>query len=517
MSKSRIHKSMQTAVAGIAYQIVVLVFSFVSRTIFIRILGSEYLGINGLFSNILTILSLAELGFGSAINYCLYKPLAENDEDKIAALMNFYKKIYNTIAIVVFIVGISLTPFLDYLVNTDKAIPHLKIYYILILLQTVVSYCFVYKMALFNANQEGYLVTNYGIFTYVLQFFLQNIFLILTHNFSIYLIMSIVCTLLNNILISRKADKTYAYLNKKIYLEKKEKKEIFKSVKSLFIYRVGGVFLNGTDNILISVMIGTAVVGIYSNYLMIVNAVKGFVTTLFRSVQASIGNLSVSESKDKQIALFKVLDFLAFVFYGGCAICFWALLNEFIFMWLGEKYLLDEIVVAIIVLNFYIPGTLEITTMFRDAIGLFNKTKYVFLLTAIINMFLSIMLGKVWGLAGILAATIFARLLTNFFYEPWVLHYSYFNSSVMKYFVKQIFQMGIIFCTVSLLKVIFRYMGIGFGWFILKVLLTGITVLAVFWCIYHKTQEYRYIHDNVLNPRINQLIKFVKKDKKNEN
>lgn len=511
---SRINKSMYTAMAGFIYQITVLVCGFVGRTIFIKVLGSEYLGINGLFSNILTILSLAELGFGTAINYCLYRPLAENDEDKIVALMHYYKKIYNVIAITVFFAGISLTPFLKYLVNTKSEIPNLSLYYIIILLQTVVSYLFVYKMALLNANQQGYLVTKYGIITYILQFLMQSIFLIYTHNFILYLITSIISTLINNILISRKVDKTYNYLDRKVYLNKKEKKEIFKNVKSLFVYRIGGVILNGTDNILISIMVGTSSVGIYSNYLMLVNSVKGFVTILFRSVQASIGNLSVSEDKDKQMEIFKILDFTAFFFYGSCAVCFWSLLNEFIVLWLGKQYVLSEVVVAIIVLNFYIPGTLEITTMFRDAVGLFNKTKYVFLLTSLINLIVSIILGSRFGLAGVLGGTIVARLLTNFIYEPYVLYNTYFKKSSTEYFIKQFIQICMIVFMVIILKLVFSLMGNGFLWFIVKTIITGNFIIVFFWLAYHKTPEYKYIIDNIIKPfyiSIINRISFLKR------
>ena len=232
MGESRIVKSSYNAIFGILYQIVVLVFSFASRTIFIKILGSEYLGINGLFGNILTVLSLAELGFSSAINYSLYKPIADHDVHKIAALMKFFKKIYYVVATVVLGIGLSLVPVLRYLVNVETDIPNLTLYYILILMQTVISYLFVYKMAIINANQQGYLVSNYGIFTYILQFVLQNAMLIMTHNFALYLSVQILCTLINNLLISHKADLVYPELKYQDRLKKSEKIAIFRNVKT---------------------------------------------------------------------------------------------------------------------------------------------------------------------------------------------------------------------------------------------------------------------------------------------
>lgn len=498
MRESRIVKSSYNAIFGVLYQIVVLVFSFVSRTIFIKILGSEYLGISGLFSNILTVLSLAELGFGTAINYSLYKPIAEHDVHKIAALMNFFKKVYYVVAAIVLSIGLSLVPVLSYLVNVETDIPNLTLYYILILMQTVVSYLFVYKMAILNANQQGYLVSNYGIFTYILQFVLQNVMLVITRNFAVYLGVQILCTLINNLLISRKADLIYPELKYKACLEKAEKIEIFRNVKDLFLYKIGAVILNGTDNILISTLVGTVWVGIYSNYLMLVNAIKGFVTIVFNAMQASIGNLSVKEDIDTQFRLFKVLDLLCFVCYGFCAICFWTLLDKFIFIWLGSDFLLEPHVVAIVVFNFYIPGILSITAMYRDATGMFKQTKYIFLTTAFINLILSIILGKIWGLTGILAATLIARLCTNFWFEPFVIYKHYFKRNICEYFVNQIVRIIFIAILVGLYSFIFNFIPLNIGTFLIESVVCGVGSIIAIWLYIRRKEEYSYIYENLI-------------------
>lgn len=510
MSESRIVKSSYNAIFGILYQIVVLVFSFVSRTIFIRILGSEYLGINGLFSNILTVLSLAELGFSSAINYSLYKPIADHDVHKIAALMNFFKKIYYVVAAVVLGIGLSLVPVLRYLVNVETDIPNLTLYYILILMQTVVSYLFVYKMALLNANQQGYLVSNYGIFTYILQFVLQNIMLVITHNFTLYLSVQILCTLVNNLLISRKADLIYPELKYKDCLEKEEKRVIFRNVKDLFLYKIGAIILNGTDNILISTFVGTVWVGIYSNYLMLVNAVKGFVTIVFNAMQASIGNLSVKEDIDTQFQLFKVLDLLCFACYGFCAICFWTLLNKFIYIWLGADFLLKPHVVAIVVFNFYIPGVLSITSMYRDATGMFKQTKFVFLTTAFINLILSIILGRVWGLTGILAATLIARLCTNFWFEPFIIYKHYFKKNAGEFFLNQIVRIIFISILVGLYSFVFDFIPLNLGTFLLESVVCGVGSLVAIWMYIRCKEEYAYIYENLIK-KLLMRIKIIRR------
>lgn len=495
---------------GILYQIVVLIFSFVSRTIFIKILGSEYLGINGLFSNILTVLSLAELGFSSAINYSLYKPIADHDVHKIAALMNFFKKIYYVIATVVLGLGLSLVPVLHDLINVETDIPNLTWYYILILMQTVVSYLFVYKMAIINANQQGYLVSNYGIFTYILQFVLQNIILVITHNFALYLSVQILCTLINNLLISHKADLLYPELKYKDYLKKSERRAIFQNVKALFLYKIGAVILNGTDNILISIFVGTIWVGIYSNYLMLVNAVKGFVTIIFNAMQASIGNLSVKEDLDTQFRLFKILDLLCFCCYGFCTICFWTLLNKFIFIWLGADYLLESYVVVIIVFNFYIPGVLSITSMYRDATGMFRQTKFVFLTTAFLNLILSIIFGRIWGLTGILIATLIARLCTNFWFEPFIIFKHYFKRNVCIFFVNQIVRIIFISILVRLYSFIFNFIPLNIGTFLIESVVCGAVSLFAIWLYIRRKEEYTYIYENLIKKLLIQM-RIIKK------
>lgn len=504
MKKSRIEKSSKTAAHGIIYQIIVLSFSFIGRTIFVKTLGSEYLGINGLFSNILTVLALAELGFGTAINYSLYRPIAEHNTKAITALMNFYKKVYNIIAVGVLGIGLSLIPFLDMIVNLQQDIPHLKIYYVLVLLQTVISYCFAYKMAILNANQQGYMVSNYGMVTYILQFVLQSAFLILTHNFIIYLCIQILCTFVNNLLIAHKVDKVYPELKGKDTLSKQERKSIFTNVKALFVYKVGSVILNGTDNILISTLVGTIWVGIYSNYILLINSIRGFVVIIFNSIQASIGNLSVSEDNEKQYFMFKVLNLLCFLIYGFCSICFLVLFDDFMMIWLGKDFLLGQLTLAIVVLNFFIPGSLSITSLFRDSVGLFKKTKYVFLVTALLNLVLSIVFAQFWGLNGILFATLVARLLTNFWYEPYVLLKQYFHKSAKGYFIQAAGQLVVIFVLAVAIKMLLSFLPCTIIWFFVKCLLCAGIVLTVFWLGARKTAEYKYLYDNLFR-------RFIKK------
>lgn len=446
-NKSRIHNSLRNFVVALAQQTVTLILGFVSRWLFIHVLGASYLGINGLFSNILTVLSMADLGFGSAIVYSMYKPLAEHDEDKLAALIYFYKKVYNLIALVISVIGLTLLPFLKYLVTLDNPVPCLEIYYLLLLGNTVISYLFSYRMCIITADQKSYLLNIFQFIFQIIQFILQIIVLFVLKNYIVYLLIQVICTLANNIYAAHKAKILYPYIIKKIELSKEEKKNIWDNIKSMFLYKIGGVLLNNTDNILVSIMVGTIWVGYYSNYSMIVTYITTFTTIIFTSVNASVGNLSVEKGISYQYKIYKIMDFVAYWIFSFCSICLFVLMSDFIQLMYGIEYRMDITISAIIVLNFYMPGIIRVNSIFRDATGLFKKTKYVFLFTSLINLILSVALGINWGLLGIFLATAIARLMTNVWYEPVVLFRDYFKKKPKEYFSTHLKRDCIVFVT----------------------------------------------------------------------
>ena len=339
MTEGRIKNSVRNISYRFVSQVASIVLKFVSRTIFIYILGVEYLGINGLFSEILQMLSLADLGFGTAMVYSMYKPLAEHDEKRLTQLVALYKKIYTIIAITITVIGISLVPFLKYLVNMDKDIPYLKVYYLLYLANTVSSYLVVYKTCILNADQKNYLISKYNtIFSFV-SLSVTSVFLLITHNFMVYLIAQVAVTYANNFYVSHVAEKQYPYINNKVEkLPKKEGKQIFQNVKSVFIYKVANTLIGSTDNTLISVLIGTIAVGFYSNYCMIVNNITLFINIIFSSVTASIGNMVVEANKKKNYDVYCLMQFVSFLLSSVAITVTYLVINDLINVWLGEKF-----------------------------------------------------------------------------------------------------------------------------------------------------------------------------------
>ena len=490
-SESRKLNSIRNIIFGYGNQILTLLLSFIGRTVFIKVLGEDYLGINGLFSDVLTMLSMADLGFGTAMVYSFYKPIAEHDEKRIAALIHFYKRIYNWIAFVVAVVGVMLIPFLKYLVNLDQGIPHLKIYYLFFLANTVISYLFVYKTSIINASQKNYLISQYQAIVNVVKTVVQIVALLVFHNYFIYLFIAIAATLANNLIASRKADQLYPEIRKSHEeLDTESKKSIFENMKSIFLYKVSGVLLNGTDNTLISIIVGTVWVGIYSNYNMIITAVNNFVNTLFSSVTASIGNVIVTEKSGKRYEVFKVMQMISLMIAATTVVIMYSVMNDLIFVWLGERFVLSNQILIAIMCNFYLGNILRPIWSYREATGLYMQTKYIMLIAAGINLVLSIVWGNLFGMSGIIFASAVSRLATYFWYEPKLLFKNYFEKSVGEFYiaiVKNIF-------LVVVLNIVISWIGRGFiidtwGKLFLKVIIVGIITVIGVVCSYIKTDE----------------------------
>lgn len=500
MANSRVKNSVRNIVYRLLSQVINVLVKFISRSIFIYVLGVEYLGINGLFSELLQILSLAELGFGTAMVFSMYKPLAENDEVKLAQLVQLYKKVYIVIAASISLIGVALLPFLHYFVNFDSEIPYLRIYYLLYLANTVASYLVVYKTCILNADQKNYLVSKYNTIFTVLSSIFCAVFLFITKNFMIYLIVQVIFTYANNFYQSYVAQKLYPYINVKVPpLAKKEKKGIFNNVKSVFIYKLSTTLVSSTDNTLISMIVGTVTVGYYSNYTMIISNITMFINIIFSSITASIGNMIVEENDNKNYAVYKTMQFVSFVLSTLSVVCIYTLINDFITIWLGKGYILDNLTLVAIIINMYFSVALMPIWSYREATGMYRQTKYVMVVTAIVNLILSIVLGKCIGLAGILFATSIARISTYFWYEPKLLFSQFFGRKVTNYYKGILY--NIFITVVVVIMVEFLCQGIHpVSWLIIliKSAVVGILTLGFILLFYFRNSE------------LNNLIKLVK-------
>ena len=497
--KSRIENSAKNFIANAGAQIVAIILNLFSRKVFIRTLGEDYLGINGLFSNIITVLSLAELGIGTAIVYSMYAPIAEGNKKKISALVWYYRNLYIAIALIIAAMGLAFYPFLDFFINLDTNIPQIKYYYFLFLIQTVSSYLIVYRTSVLTADQKGYLITKNNIIGNFITVICQIIVLIITHSYGLYTITQIIVGLTINYINSRAAIRNYPYIKEKYTLLAEEKKNIWANIKSMFSYKVGSVILNNTDNLLISKLISTTLLGFYSNYSMLISKVSGMVALIFTSIQSSLGNYNAETKGKDMYAMFKIISFIEYWVYGFCSIAFCILANDFITLWIGEKYVLSNDILYVCVLNFYIQGVLYPIWCYRNTTGLFKDTRFMMYFAAAINLMLSIFLGLKLGLFGILISTAVARLCTNLWYEPYILFKKYFHLSVSEYYLKELCRFIKIAVFISISNYLFSKIPIVniFALFCIKTVYCILIPNVLLWAENRKSKEYSYLYKRI--------------------
>lgn len=496
--RSRLENSFFNFVSGIGYRILTLITAFLVRTVFIKCLSTEYLGVNGLYSNILSMLSLAELGFGTAIVYSMYEPLANKDYDKLRQLMQLFKKAYTIIGTVVLVLGLALVPFLGVLIKDQPNINGLTFYYILFLMNSVVSYWFfAYRNSLLEADQKAHVVTNYNSLFNLIKSVLQIILLILFHSFTIYLITQIACTICQNIAIAIKVNIFYPFMceKKNEMLPQREKKKIYKDVKALMLTKISHIALNSTDNIIISAFVGLKWVGLLSNFMMISDAITSILCQITGSITASLGNFFAKEDKKAGYSLFLRVEFLNFWLYGFSMIALIVLLNPFITVWLGENYVLSQSSVAWIAVNFFVAGFMNTIYTFRSTLGLFTQGQYRPLIVTVINIGLSVGLSHKWGMTGVLAATSISRLCVNLWYDPWLVHKKGFEVAVRPFFVKYIKRCVMLFCIAwSMQKIsgMIFLKGVTFGRFCIMAIVTACVPNIVLIVVFHQKDEFKY-------------------------
>lgn len=501
--KSRTTASLKNIYFSLFSQISNIVLNYICRYVFVRTLSSEYLGVNGLFSNILTIFSLAELGIGSAIVYAMYKPIADNDVNKVQAFMKFYRKCYLIIATIIFVVGLVLLPNINFFIKGNSNIDNLKLIYLLYLIDSVSSYLFVYKSSIFNATQENYICNIYQTVCKMIMSIIMIIVLLIFKNFIIYLGVQILFKFLTNLLISKKADKHYPYINEKNsnQLSRQEEKTIFKNVYALFCNQIGNVLILGTDNIILSKYVGLRATGLYSNYYLVTSSITNFVGQIFNSMVASVGNLVVEKSKDYTLLTFERIHFLNFLLAIFSSTMFISCIKDFILFSFGSAFLLDDMTCFIILINLYLLIMKNVVGTFKYAMGIFWNDKYCTLLRAIINVIVSIVLAVKLGILGVFLGTLISDIITTFWFQPYILYKNGFGKPVGLYFKD--FIMYTLCTSVSILLSLTIISFIGSKHLIIKLIVDGliaiISVLVTVGIFFAKSENLKYFKNFVLS------------------
>lgn len=430
----RTKKSIINTVVSFASQFILILLGFISRRVLIYSVGVQYLGINGLMINILTIFSLAESGIGVAIGYSLYKPLAENDIEKIKSLMNFYKKTYRALAVLTAGIGMAFYPFLPIFLKGNTA-PDANAIYLLFLFSSVCSYLWSYKITLNSSDQNKYLYTIANTVTQILVLIIKIVILQYTENYLLYLSIEIGSTLLKNLIFSMILDKRYPYLKDKNVqkLDEETKKKLFINIKALFVGKIGYILSQCSDNLVISSIVSITAVGMYSNYTTLITSVAGFVRTFTSGVTASMGNLIASESKEKAYDVYKKIDFINYWLYTFTAICLFCLIEPFVALWLGEDYIMPFSILVLGVMLYYLQGINSGIDVVKNAAGLYRPDRYVPMMEASTNLIVSIILAYKFGLAGVLFGTLFSFLVFSFWTKPYFVYRDVFKVKFSKY------------------------------------------------------------------------------------
>lgn len=441
-NQGRIFNSIRNISTSLLVQVLNAIIVFISRTVFIKTLGIEYLGISGLFGSILTILSLGELGIGEAITFALYRPLMEKDNKKINILMGMFKRFYTRTSFIISTVGILLLPFLDNLIKTESEIQNLKLIYVLFIVNSSISYLFSYNKILLIADQKSYKTTTADFLSNFILNVLQIITLLAFNNYILYLVLQIIFTLIQNLTITYLAKKEYPFMsvskNKKYTLDKDENDNLNKNMKSLMIQKLGSVTTQGIDNIIISNFIGISSTGLLSNYTLLVNYITKFINIFFNGISASVGNLVAEGNRNKMLELFYTIYFGTSWIYTIVSVILINLVPDFIFLWIGENYIMSTSTTYFVVLNFYFMGMRHSVNVFKNAMGLYWYDRYKPFISAIVNIIISVFLSQYLGVIGVLIGTSISLISVNLWIEPFVLFKYGFQKSPKIFFFKYI-------------------------------------------------------------------------------
>ena len=473
-----------------------------NRVLFVRFLSQEYLGLCGLFSNIMLMLAIVDLGLGEAMVYKLYKPIAEKDEKRIIALMQLSTKLFRFIGGAVFLVAVSLTPFLQNIIKDMPDIPWVRAYYLLFVIETVIPYFFCTKRFLIYCDQKVFITMVSNMAKKILTAILQILVLYFTRNFFLFLVIQVVFTVAENFTINRIADRIFPFIRHaaKEPLPQEEILEIKKTVYAATFHKVGNTVLNSSDNIIISSLLGLNAVGIIFNYQLVVTTIQTFIVNIFTSISASVGNLTAlkDEGIDQEFVFNRILLANYFLSMVLTSILF-IVLNPFISLMYGEQYLLSTFALATLLGSFYLLLVRKTVMTFRDVTGLFWNDRYKSVIECVLNIAISIPLTLKFGIAGTFLGTIISILCVSFWVEPFIFFKHFFRKSMKKYILKQIFQ---IFLTIGNIMICVAACSFITSNSILHILgkasISGLISIVIFSIVSGRSREFAYFYEKIL-------------------
>lgn len=494
-----------------------IIMPFIMRTVMIYCMGVEYLGLNSLFASVLQTLNLAELGVGSAMIYSMYKPIVDDDEKKIDALMRLYKIYYRIIGLVVATCGIILLPFIPRLVKSGlPAGLNIYILYLMNLGTTVLSYwLFAYKNSLFYAHQRIDVTNKISIIVNTIQYGVQLVIIIIIKNYYLYVLVALATQAVTNIATSKAADRFYPKYKAVGKLSHEEVKEINHRIRDLFTSKIGAVIVNSADTIVISAFLGLTMLAIYQNYFYILSSILGIVSVIFTACSAGIGNSIIIETKEKNFNDLKKFTFLMSWIAGICSCCFLCLFQPFMKLWVGDKLLLPFSAVVCFCIYYYVYEINQLLNTYKDAAGIWHEDRFRPLVTALANLSLNLILVQFWGIYGVLLSTVISMLVVGM---PWLLYNLFtvlFNRKQFPLYLRCLVKY-IIVVFVSCLLCYSVCCFITFGkWstLIIRIVICCVLPNIFYYIVYRKSPEFTqciYLFDKMTRGKL-KLSKLIEK------
>lgn len=502
MTSSRTHMTKLNAKVSTLNRIVTLLCNFICRSVFIQTLGSEYLGVGGMFGNVFSIISLCELGFGEAASQAMYKPLAQGNSAEIHGILRYYTKVYRYISLITVTLSMAFMPFLPYAFPDIVKISNYRAVYLLFVIHQMLTFCFAPKRSLVMSDQRMYVIMTSRTITVLLVSAAQILCLLYTGNYLLYIFLRIFFLAVDGAAVEAYANKKYKLTNEKRFvLSGKTKSNINNNTKLLFIHRIGGVINNSTDSILLSSCLGLSHMGIFSNYSLIINSLGSFISLAVNAATASVGNLGTDENAAKSEQILTRLCFANFYMMTNCTSLLLCLINPAISLWIGKEMCFSMAETAVIIACFYMSYIRDPVQIFLRSYGVFKSTRYILLIRGLLNLFISYMLVKSYGVAGVFAGTLISTVAVPFVSEPYMLFKHGFGTDFKNFMRKYLGYIlsSLMICSICLIAT--ATLGIDSG-SIVSIFTKGILVLVftniLLIVFYARTDEFKSLIKIVL-------------------
>lgn len=501
---SKVENVIRNTGMGILNNIALAALSLVSRKLFLVYIGIGYLSIGQIISNILSILAFSELGVANSVLYMLYKPVAERDEREIARVIGTYKRINRAIGCTLAGLGILCIPFLHCFIRTSVPMDTVYLVYLMNLLSSVSTYFCSYRQVLLNADQKNYVITKISLLINLASISIQCVVICLTHDYILYLAVTMVMGLLKDMVVFYAAGRRYPFLRifRRERLDEDGARALGNNVKSMFSVKFCGIVINNTDNVLVS-MIDTLMVGYCANYTVITQRIRGIISIIHNSIVYSLGIASTEKDSLEKYRLFKKILLINTFLAGSTTAWLGVLWDDLIVLWLGERYLLAPSVLYALLLNYMWVAMTATVWMFRDTNGLFVYVKKMLLINAVSNLGISVILGKIIGVAGVYYGTVIADIATNFWFDARLVYRDLFaRKDHWRYMLFILVNMTGVLAAIVLIDHLLSSWQVSVMTWFLKAAVTGMVYTGMFFLLYGKSGTMHEIMSTMVLPRI---------------